>query len=582
MFAISVAAGTAGNTGGATALGAGPSASVDVLGPQPTLEPGPGFDGPTPEPPAIGTGPGSDAKAIARWDVVPYQTFDGIFQIGVVAFHINGIDRVEFSLEGGPWTAAMPVMTRNPLTDVVEYWVNLDASLLPDGPIEIRAIAYPTVGIPRVLDGPMNRSTLRGNGEFSLCLNSNGNGTQNGPIRYVSVNGDDVSGTGSPQAPFQTIFRAAHSMVSGTGSADGGIVYLYPGEYLYGTESGQIRNHNRWLTIMPYPGTPQGSAKIIGYGTRLGLRTALVHLKDLEIRPSIQEFELLGSDDSDDYLWIDRCSLIGHNRMGWWSQRTSWSGQFMTDTTVKDFRDGIVYHDFARNCRVQTIASDAYTGTPVVINCTAEDVDRQGDTDIHPDIYQVHMDGSSLENGVVYGLRAHNFVAQGIFAAGVPLVQDTAFVNIIIDFADNDLTPLLSQWNVTSEHVLLWYITFHNQVFLWRHDVSQINNFSIKGCVFEKLQVNAGATFDDNWFQSNHYIDAASWLAITPGYDASTGYPDYMNVQQHDFRPRKSSPLAQRIAEPNILVDAMGATRSRLTSVGALAAEGECNDPPSK
>lgn len=94
---------------------------------------------------------GYDAKAMARWDVVPYQTFDGDFNVGVVAFHINYIDRVEFSVNGGPW---LPVytMSMNSQINVVEYWATLRASDFTDGPLELRAVAYPKVGIPRVLD----------------------------------------------------------------------------------------------------------------------------------------------------------------------------------------------------------------------------------------------------------------------------------------------------------------------------------------------------------------------------------------------------------------------------------------------
>lgn len=146
---IALAAGTASDASGNPAPRA---VATKAFYAHAVLEPGSGFTAPTPQPPAIGSGAGADAKAIARWDVVPYQTFDDLFEIGVVAFHINGIDRVEFSLDGGPWTAVKE-MTLNPRTNVVEYWVALDAARSPDGPVEVRAIAYPKKGVPRVLGG---------------------------------------------------------------------------------------------------------------------------------------------------------------------------------------------------------------------------------------------------------------------------------------------------------------------------------------------------------------------------------------------------------------------------------------------
>src|SRR4051794_19364530 len=51
--------------------------------------------------PAASTAPStqlSAPRAIARWDAVPYQSIVGRFILGVVAFHIDGIDRVEFTI----------------------------------------------------------------------------------------------------------------------------------------------------------------------------------------------------------------------------------------------------------------------------------------------------------------------------------------------------------------------------------------------------------------------------------------------------------------------------------------------------
>src|SRR3569832_656361 len=59
-------------------------------------------------------------QTIARWDEVPYQTFTGTLPVGVVAFHIGGVDRVVFSVNGGP-SATVRAMTRNTITDVWEY-----------------------------------------------------------------------------------------------------------------------------------------------------------------------------------------------------------------------------------------------------------------------------------------------------------------------------------------------------------------------------------------------------------------------------------------------------------------------------
>ncbi len=47
------------------------------------------------------------ARPVARWDVIPDQVFDGTFEIGVCALHLDGVS-VEFSVGGKPLaTAAM-------------------------------------------------------------------------------------------------------------------------------------------------------------------------------------------------------------------------------------------------------------------------------------------------------------------------------------------------------------------------------------------------------------------------------------------------------------------------------------------
>src|SRR5690606_14239909 len=91
------------------------------------LQPGAGFTAATAQPGHIGTGLGADAKAIARWNVVPRQDFAGRFEVGVVAFHMAGIDRVSFSVNGGDWVDVHEP-TLNPRTDTIEYWATLDAA----------------------------------------------------------------------------------------------------------------------------------------------------------------------------------------------------------------------------------------------------------------------------------------------------------------------------------------------------------------------------------------------------------------------------------------------------------------------
>jgi hypothetical protein len=138
--------------------------------------PGGGWAGDTATPAAVGNSgaAGYAENAIARADFVPYQTFTGTFTVAVAAFHIEGIDRVEFSADGGPWYAVSTATTGHGLGHSLPlYWTTIDASRFSDGLHEIRARVYPVSGVPRVLSG--------------LYFNANSGGTlTNSAVRYVS------------------------------------------------------------------------------------------------------------------------------------------------------------------------------------------------------------------------------------------------------------------------------------------------------------------------------------------------------------------------------------------------------------
>lgn len=58
------------------------------------------------------------ARPVARWDVVPYQRIDGVFNAGVVAFHEDGV-KVVFEVAGKKFTADAPKL--NNRTGVWEF-----------------------------------------------------------------------------------------------------------------------------------------------------------------------------------------------------------------------------------------------------------------------------------------------------------------------------------------------------------------------------------------------------------------------------------------------------------------------------
>ncbi|MEQ8845211.1 MAG: hypothetical protein RIB58_10190 [Phycisphaerales bacterium] len=304
----------------------------------PILVPGRGFAGPTAQPPAAGDASmlGYDAKAIARWDVVPYQTFDGLFEIGVVAFHMRGIDRVEFSVNGGDWVTVRE-MTLNPRTQVEEYWVGLDAALFDqDGPVEVRAVVYPTVGIPRVLAGEMDWDNRyqgpQWTGEHSMFLFANGEGTS-----------DEI------------------------------VVKLPQGIYEWGAFPGipdEIPD-DRWLVIQPQAGA---SVTILPGLWRDQPR--FVRLHDLDLIQPDAEAHVRGS--THNILWFDEVEYVGR---GMYEDANAIKARhhFWTNSVVRESRWGQAEH-FVRNSRFERIGDDTFNRSYLILNTS---VNNQGTPPAH-------------------------------------------------------------------------------------------------------------------------------------------------------------------------------------------------------
>lgn len=321
----------------------GPDGPVTPPGEVVILQPGSGWTGPTPEPDGYGmpSEPGWDAKAIARWDVVPHQTFDGVFEIGVVAFHMAGIDRVEFSVNDGPWEPVYE-MTLNPRTEVEEYWVGLDASLFAsDGPVEVRAIAYPNVGFPRVLGGELDwEHTYQGNqwtGEHSMFLYSNAHGTH-----------DEI------------------------------VVELPEGTYEWGSLPGVPNDvpDDRWLVLQPEPG-----AEVRIIPGRWNNPPKFRRIKGLYLDQPTDQGHLGGSSNS--IIWFDEVVYTGP---GTWEDSAiiRVKHQFWTDSVVTDAQWGQA-EDFVRNCRFERIGEDTFGSTYLLANTIVNNPEVKPDAlDWHP------------------------------------------------------------------------------------------------------------------------------------------------------------------------------------------------------
>jgi len=551
--------------------GSGSGSSADF----PVLEPGRGFAGPTGEPPSVGDPSmmGYDARAIARWDVVPYQEIEGQFHIGVVAFHMNGIDRVEFSVEGGPWEAVRE-MQLNPRTGVWEYAATLDASMFAGGQVEVRARVYPAgAGQVRVLGGALTEANVA-SGNHSLIVHAP-ELTDFGAEVYVSGKGDDTRGDGSRRNPFKTTMRAAHELAQlQGGQAGGGTIFLLEGEHELGPYSYSMRTSTgeRFLRITPAEGVDPEDAPLIGSAGSDGLRVQRLLIDGAHIRLDAGTRRgLTNTGHTDCKLWIRNSTMVSSGRAASTPFTGGWTQVYYTDVDVSNAMNG-VSAPLVRNVDVHKISSDSFSNSQLVINSRTWDIDHRG-TPHHPDIYQVFAPDQVVDNLIVYGLEASDFTSQGLFVRGVEGLTNSAFVNVAFNQAP-DHVGYSQIRSPRIEHVLLWHVTHLDMNFGWRTDPDRFGdtvfakNLSVRNSIFSDMF--AEFPLRAEYFSNNHYLNRSRSHP-----DTSTGAtfgPVPMSIPAGALvpAPNPGHPLTSRVGEFLVRGDVDSSARDLPGTLGAI------------
>ena len=426
---------------------------------QSRLYEGAGFDGPAVELDPVGDpmAPGYDCKAIARWDVVPWQDTQDGFTVGVVAYHREGIAWVDFSLNGGPWVRVTEPL-ENARTGEIEYFAELALDVVGASDLEIRAVVVPNSGIPRVLSGPISQASLA-SGEHSMCLRA----PDVRPEFFVSPNGSDTTGDGSRDNPFRTIphavFYGAGGGISGT-DASGSILTLLPGDYHYDFGNNNITLSNGWLTVRSDDPVPSSATRFTSYADRAFLDK--IHIKCMQFDQPEGETHWASFYGSNQ-LWIDNCDLQGG--FVYTGMLAGYAGKWATDCTALNMSDKPFGSVITRNCHVEGLLSDAFGPEDLLLNSS---VTRQSphqssaSAGAHPDVWQKRNPDGIIENVILRDVTALvDIEAQGLFFAGASAGYfDVALVNVNIDnsWTFNGQGPLMTCFTVYNpmKHVLLY------------------------------------------------------------------------------------------------------------------------------
>ncbi|MFA9478686.1 hypothetical protein ACERK3_10295 [Phycisphaerales bacterium AB-hyl4] len=468
----------------------------------PTLPPGEGFEGETDQPDHVGSGFGADAKAIARWNLVPWPIFDQPIGVGVLAYHMIGIDRVEFSANGGAWVA-VDETSLNPHTGVDEYWVQLDPADFEQGDtVEVRAIVYPTTGYPRVLQGEINRNYDGLNtGVHSMVLYAYPDGVERHEL-FVAVSGDDDN-SGTRDEPMRSIGLALRKLRD-AGHADYGVVTIIePGFYeLPNYPTGHDPHGpvsvgtSRWLTIRGDDSLDREEI-VLGRAERSDARMRLNRSKWQNVSfdfGTIVQIYLDGSRDGqghaiwfDDVRWFDRHGPVIHRddapgrRQQLYPIRAETGHRYVTNSAVEDMLYGFVGLTYARNVTATNISGDSLANTQMIVGASVGGSDGEA-LEFHSDVLQFF---GHYENLVITGVNATGLNAvQSIFLDHhQSSFTDCAFVDLTFENINDQANggPPWSQLNSRHENVLFKRVALPYQRLVFRDDFEGARQFQADG-----------------------------------------------------------------------------------------------------
>ncbi|MDC0429233.1 hypothetical protein OAL71_01500 [Phycisphaerales bacterium] len=471
----------------------------------PMIPVGSGFASSSPTPPAFGDDEETrDRTPIARWNIIPFQRFSESVSIGVVAFHINGIDRVDFSADGGEWVEARG-MTENPRTGVREYWGTLDLSSAA-GEIELRALVWPRgSGTPLMLQNGIgdvgDSSSIGGTiGIHSMFLRA---GAEEAQAYWVSEHGDD-NAPGHEGMPLATLQAAAQRLKSSGNISGGRIVVASSGVFEAPHQIG-AKAMDAWLTIEAADGIDRDSIVIIppGYesgGDRLVMRPIIEKVRWRGVSFDFGTTVVYYSEDINDdgrgsFVWFDECYWYDH--AGWSESRSGQSynvrsfcrGLYMTDSHVRDMLYGPCGFTLVRNSLIERVSGDSLANVKSAFENEVREQLYGVIPGFHCDVLQ-HW--GEVENVIVFGLRA-----SGLTDVQCILLDRTnsTFQNIALVDLAFEVFPggtVATQLNSSCDHVLLWHVTILNQRLALRDDFEGTSQFraddvDLRNSVFERL-----------------------------------------------------------------------------------------------
>ena len=519
------------------------------------------------------TGTG-DCKAIARWSCPPLQSAD--LPIGVVAFHKNGIDRVEFSANNGS-VVVVTKPSKNPHTNVWEYfvWVNQD-DVVSGQLVEVRATIYPTDGIPRVLQGSLDgicndtpkRLSFR-DGHHSIFVTKN----EVRATAWVAVDGNDTKGTGTITNPYATIQKAASKLhTQNANNASNCKIFLKAGEHSIGGATPNPITSYGWLTIESGSDFSKDNVSIINC-TPAGLRTKFLRFHNVKFDGTTTGFNGIRTNNMmDSYLWVDRCDLttsyptVNPNQVGGLATN-GWMGVYATESCAYD--TGFSYRpaQLVRNCVARNIGETPIGGDATVINFTCDNYIRF-EMDHADMIHWFWNTPEPRENRIIYGLNANRFSCQSIYTepllTGAQRLDNLAIVNY--HHSKGNIDAAGSWITMDFNHLLLWNMQLPDQVLRIKDtDLSrstdgilQGTNLDVRNCIFFALIGDLEGVLGSGTYKHIHLLSQIFGFKVPVGEDITKNWEMgnlsvFVDAANANFKVRSDSAASDRVPLPDAL-----------------------------
>jgi len=511
-----------------------------------------------------------DAQAIAHFDRMPEQIlwrdFDIDFELGVLAYHRSGVERVDFAVEGGP-VVGVERMTTNTGTGYHAYTVRLAADRFTPGE------SYEVIA--RVI--PVHTDLSTGGKERVLRWRFHHGGGLDQPGTFgevwVAADGDD-GGPGSEGQPFATVAHALN-VVGSINGGEAGVIHLLGDKWVtHGVEGVVNRIHNQFpITIKRDVGNE------CWFAPRDPMNVRHLLLTELQIDYSFDE--MFSSSVSDAKLFFKDVEFRGvSNPRGRGFPReveliAPWTDYGRPQNGVYDIyvADSVVFNvdgyalglvRWVRGTTLRWTSLYALRGTQALIDCDV--VDARGPSWYYGNGTNLLIDGLTVRGS------SGSFSNPGLSLEGG--ADGLAIVNCVIDARPESGRIYFGSYpySTRSYHTLFLNNTLINTSISFLNPGPDGNPFYggpyfsnslfsgviLSSGFFDEAAIATGWPGTTNLFEGMlidadnlHILDPTTALPAWANWSEGTLTSTFIDADGGDYRVRASSPASSRIG-PNM------------------------------